>query len=379
MLFLKARVKAGELEKEVRALRGEIELLQNQKKELEVRLKEKSSEFDKANGQVSLGYRLLSGLGKFGNSLSELKDSFAELSQMLGQRRADALTTRDESGQVRDMMASLVAELDAARNSAANRMNTLEAETHDIAKLVDVINGVSDQTALLALNASIEAARAGDHGRGFSVVATEVRNLAFRASEATRQIDAAIVRIRTQTETVSAANRADSKKIEQLAEDAESARARLMNLIELAGSTSETLGTAALMSEIELANLEELELKLTVYQVLAGLSDVTADSLPDETQCRLGEWYYRSDGGQRYASRADFRAIEEPHRLVHVYAREAVLAHHEGRFEASLQAMEAMETNNLDVMARLRLVLSTTDNANAGLGRQQSTRARISG
>lgn len=108
---------------------------------------------------------------------------------MLGERRADVLTTRDESGQVRDMMASLVAGLDLARNSAVSRMDSLGAETHGIANLVDVINGVSDQTALLALNASIEAARAGDHGRGFSVVATEVRNLAFRAGESTKKVD----------------------------------------------------------------------------------------------------------------------------------------------------------------------------------------------
>ncbi|MAZ06277.1 CZB domain-containing protein [Marinobacter sp. SS8-8] len=47
------------------------------------------------------------------------------------------------------------------------------------------------------------------------------------------------------------------------------------------------------MSEIELANLEELEIKLTVYQVLAGLSGRRADSLPSESECRLGQWYYQ--------------------------------------------------------------------------------------
>jgi uncharacterized phage infection (PIP) family protein YhgE len=362
MMFRKARVRARETQEEVIRLREEANWLRSENERLELSLGEQTALFDKASSQHLLGRRLVSGLGQFGNSLSELKSSFADLSQMLGQHGTDALTTRDESRLMRDIMASLSEGLDSARNNAASRMDTLETEAHDIAKLVDVINGVSDQTALLALNASIEAARAGDHGRGFSVVATEVRNLAFRASEATRQIEAAVARIRSQTEDVAEANRSDSKKIDAFAREAESARARLMTLIDFAGKTSETLGMAAILSEIELANLEELELKLVVYQVLAGYSDITADSLPDETQCRLGQWYYQSEHSRHYAGRADFRAIEEPHRLVHVYAQEAVSAHHDGRFEDSLKALEAMEENNLDVMSRLRRVLSATDN-----------------
>jgi methyl-accepting chemotaxis protein len=348
------------LQSEVLALREENKRLREQTEDLGASLEERSYSLDEARSQLGLNRRLMSGLGQFGSSLSALKGSFAELSQMLGSRRNDALATRDESGLVRDNMASLVGRLGAARRSAASsagNMESLESETRDITSLVDVIDGVSDQTSLLALNASIEAARAGEHGRGFSVVATEVRNLAFRAGEATKEIEEAIARVRAQTEGVAAASRAGSEEMEQLAAEAESARTRLMKLIDMAGTSSDALDDAALLAEIELANLEELEIKLTVYQVLAGLSEQTADSLPDETECQFGQWYYRGGGGQRYAGRADFRAIEEPHRLVHVYAREAVLAHHEGRFGESLKALEAMEANNLDVMTRLRRVI----------------------
>ncbi|GGE54611.1 chemotaxis protein [Streptosporangium jomthongense] len=349
------------LEQQLYAAKENEKKLSQDKHLLEVRLESETKALQEAAVQQELGRRLMSGLVQFGNSLSELKGSFGELSLLLGSRRNEALKTRDESGQVKDQMVSLVQRLGGARASAhssAQEMESLEAETGSITSLVDVIDGVSDQTSLLALNASIEAARAGEHGRGFSVVATEVRSLAFRAGEATKEIEGAIARIRAQTQTVAGASRSNSEEMKNLASEAENARDRLLVLIDLASTSSEALGNAALLSEIELANLEELEIKLTVYQILAGLSDKTADSLPSETECRLGQWYYEGDGKKQYAGQLNFRAIEEPHRLVHIYAKEAVRAHSEGRPDDSLKALELMEANNLDVMGRLRHLVS---------------------
>jgi len=361
MFFGRYKKQIDELEQQLSAVRESEAKLCQEKSQLEVQLESEAKALQYAMAQQELGRRLMSGLGQFGHSLSELKGSFGELSLLLGSRRNEALKTRDESGQVKDQMVSLVQRLGGARASAhssAQEMESLEAETGSITSLVDVIDGVSDQTSLLALNASIEAARAGEHGRGFSVVATEVRNLAFRAGEATKEIENAIARIRTQTQTVAGASRCNSMEMEELASEADSARDRLLMLIGLASTSSEALGSAALLSEIELANLEELEIKLTVYQILAGLCDKTADGLPDETECRLGQWYYEGDGNEQYAGQLNFRAIEEPHRLVHVYAKEAVSAHYEGRSEDALKALELMETNNLDVMGRLRCLVS---------------------
>lgn len=361
MFFGRYKKQIEVLEQQLSAAKESETKLSEDKHLLEVQLEEEIKALQEVTAQQTLSRRLMSGLGQFGNSLSELKGSFGELSQLLGSRRSEALKTRDESGQVKDQMVSLVQRLSGARQSAANsaeEMESLEVETGSITLLVDVIDGVSDQTSLLALNASIEAARAGEHGRGFSVVATEVRSLAFRAGEATQEIEGAISRIRAQTQTVAGASRYNSEEMEKLATEAEGARDRLLTLIDLANTSSEALGNAALLSEIELANLEELEIKLTVYQILAGLTDKTAESLPDETQCRLGQWYYEGDGSTRYAGQLNFRAIEEPHRLVHVYAKSAVLAHNEGRPDDALKALELMEANNLDVMARLRCLVS---------------------
>jgi len=98
--------------------------------------------------------------------------------------------------------------------STADLIGNLAEESRDIGKVLDVIRGLADQTNLLALNAAIEAARAGEAGRGFAVVADEVRALAHRTQQSTSEIERMIGSIQGGTEQAVGSMRNSTERAE---------------------------------------------------------------------------------------------------------------------------------------------------------------------
>lgn len=124
--------------------------------------------------------------------LEEMNRGLQHMNQSAESITASSIKSTDiagEGGQLVEKTASQMNVIDQSVKKAENVISALESKSKDITQILGVINGIADQTNLLALNAAIEAARAGESGRGFSVVAEEVRKLAVQSANSAKEIE----------------------------------------------------------------------------------------------------------------------------------------------------------------------------------------------
>jgi len=133
-------------------------------------------------------------------AMNEMTATVQEVARNASDAAEAAKNADHESGNGKQVVSetiSTIGNLAGEVDNAADVINRLETDSESIGSVLDVIKGIAEQTNLLALNAAIEAARAGEQGRGFAVVADEVRTLASRTQESTEEIQSMIERLQT--------------------------------------------------------------------------------------------------------------------------------------------------------------------------------------
>jgi methyl-accepting chemotaxis protein len=245
------------------------------------RLQRSASDLDSASGELNaIATTMAGGTNEQFNRTDQVATAMNEMSataQEVARHAADAARAADDADQSAQqgekVMQTTIHSITQMRGEIANTatvIRRLEADSGRIGKVLEVIRGIAEQTNLLALNAAIEAARAGEAGRGFAVVADEVRNLAQRTAESIIEINQIIQSV--QTGAVDAAHAIDNgqarsdESVEQVTQ-AGAMLERITHAVEAIRDMNRQIATAA---EEQTSVAEDISRNLTEITAIAS-------------------------------------------------------------------------------------------------------------
>ncbi len=247
-------------------------------------------------------------------AVSEMNNTVAETTRSTtaaAESAREAGEQAEKGGKVVTETVEGMDEIATVVSEAAAKVIDLGKNSDKIGEIIKVINDIAEQTNLLALNAAIEAARAGEHGRGFAVVADEVKKLSERTSNATKEIQEMINKIQRDTKDVVSSINAGNEVVQRGKDSAQKAGEAILNIVNTTNKVVDEIAQVATASEeqsitagqiaqnIEMINNVASE-TLIAIQHMAGAID-GLNQLIENLKVSVGSFHLEGDSVESYS------------------------------------------------------------------------------
>jgi len=217
----------------------------------------------------------------------EMNQTIADIAKNAGESAdtsKEAMEIAESGKQITDMSVETINALNESTLELSTTIEKLNKRASEIGSIVTVIKGIADQTNLLALNAAIEAARAGEQGRGFAVVADEVRKLAERTIQATAEISTEISAIQSESSQTAASMAASSKGVTKAAGHIKNLNNVLETIVESITKVKDQINQIATAVEEQSATAAEIAENIESTSSISSDMEKMADNVTSEVQ-----------------------------------------------------------------------------------------------
>lgn len=282
------------------------------------------------------------------NSVNDIHNLVSHNAEALGAERSklkDSEATFSQITVILQQVGQSLSLIDSRAADTGSNMSELNQSASKISNCVGQIEKISDQTNLLALNAAIEAARAGEQGRGFAVVADEVRTLAGQTSNTTKEISDIIQATTRYIQQVDKGIGDIQQDAANLKETTSTIESSVKLITGLSKDMNIIINRSTNESHIQVAMLSLMAFKSRVYEFIATNEpdDEKIQLIGDHSGGRFGRWYYEGLGKSTFGHLQSFKNMEQPLISLHKNASQALQAAKTGSSEDKLQHLSTME------------------------------------